>query len=369
MSIRRPTIVQWLRQKEYMDNRGWSSGRKRTHTDAEEQRIVSLKKKRTKDKKYFHGREHIQMDYAEAYPNDPVPSTWFIRDVIARHALQTQVPSARQHQQNIVDRLLFPAQSIRALGTIHQAGDFIGKKFITGSPDPISFFSTSYYQELALHHVWRILAEKADYATQCLTAWWRQYPIADVFRIDNGTPFRGPVKAEAHIGRFVKFLLNMGVAPLFSAQYQSYTNPHIEGHNSTFAAKVWRTQHFTTHAQIDRECDRFNAESAEFFRWKFKERLAGNDLRFLTDEDVIDLDVLRSTKGKKVHFIRFVEQWKMNNDVAGIVVLNRFIELPDPYRSQYVFATLDLDTAQLRIVSERNGRCHEIYRKPYEFIC
>ena len=309
------------------------------------------------------------MDYAKAYPDAPLPSTWFIRDVIARNGLQSQTVTMRRHQQNIVARLLFPERSITALGELQQAGDFIGKKFITGSSEPISFFSTSYYTGFDLHHIWRILAETAPSATQCLTAWWTRFPVANVFRMDNGTPFRGPVKVEACIGRFLKFLLNLGVTPLFSAPYQSYTNPHIEGHNSTFAAKVWRTQHFTSHEQIDTECDRFNAESEEFFRWKFKEQLQKTNLRYLTAMDTMDADVLRSTQGKKIHFIRFVEQWTERNDIAGIVVLNRFVEMPTLYLNQYVFVTLDLETARLTIISEQKGQCHKIFNKPFPYTC
>lgn len=307
------------------------------------------------------------MDYAMAYPHDPLPSAWFVRDVVQRHGLQTRTVTTRRHQQSIVARLLFPIQSITALGSIHQAGDFIGKKFITGSPDPISFFSTSYYQTLDLHHIWRVLAETAPCAIQCLTAWWTRFPIADVFRMDNGTPFRGPASSEGRIGRLLKFLLNLNVSPLFSAPYQSYTNPHIEGHNSTFAAKVWRTQHFTTPTQIDTECDRFNAESETFFRWKFKEQLTSKGLRYLTKDSVPDAEILRSTKGKNVHFIRFVEQWKERNDTSGFIVLNRFVEISTVYLNQYVFVTLDLETATLAVLSERQGKRYTILKTLFPY--
>ena len=192
-------------------------------------------------------------------------------------------------------------------------------------------------------------------------------PISDVTRIDNGMMFRGGGRAEAHLGKFLKFLLNAGSIPLFSSAYQSYTNPHIEGHNRTFTEKLWTKHHFTSLTDIDIECARFNAESREYYEFTFKERLAQRSLRYLNPHAPINADILRSTKGKKICFIRFVERWKEEERENGIVVLNRFISIPEPYANQYVFAKLNLETSTLHVDEEHDGVATEIISQPFPY--
>lgn len=307
------------------------------------------------------------MDYAKAYPTDPLPSLWFFDEVSRRYGLQTHQPKKRTNGQNIVSRLKFPIRSIMKLGRIQQSSDFIGKKYVVGSREPVSVFSTSFYQGLELYQIRRVYAEKAECAIESLTEFWTKFPLAHVMRVDNGSAFRGSVSAEPNIGKFLTFLLNLKITPLFSAAYQSYTNPHIEGHNRTFTEKLWSKHHFTSLEEIDRECDRFNAESEEFFRWKFKERLVATDIHRLSRGSIIDDAILRSTKGKNIYFIRFVERWKESDDRAGVVVLNRFVPIPGSYANQYILAILHLETAMLDVLSEYDGIATIIARIPFSY--
>lgn len=77
---------------------------------------------------------------------------------------------------------------------------------------------------------------------------------------------------------------------------------------------------------------------------------------------------LGTTRGKRIGFIRFVEIWKERNAEIGIVVLERFIELPGAYLNQYVFALLDLAAARLQVYSEVEGQTTVIRtaRFPYD---
>lgn len=307
------------------------------------------------------------MDYAKKFVHDPLPSLWFFDKTVRDAGLQTHEPKKRTKGQNIVERLRFPIRSILGLGRIQQAVDFIGKKYITGRSEPISVFSTSYYQWLQLYQIWRVLAETAESAIRCLTTLWTDTPIPDALRMDNGMTFRGTGAGEAHLGRFLKFLLNVGITPLFSSPYQSYTNPHVEGHNRTFTEKLWSTHHFTSETTIDQECDRFNVESREYYAYAFKERLGQRSLRYLDPQREINADILRSTKGKKICFIRFVQRWNEQGRTSGIVILNRFIPLPESYVNQYVFARLNLETATVHVDEEHDGVATEILRQPFPY--
>jgi len=366
LGIRRPTIVEWLAQDTHTDDRGWAHGRRRTHTDEEVTRIVTLKEQRIAARSYLQGAEHIQMDYTRAHPTDDLPSLWFIGDVFRQHGLQTKRPKPRRKQQGIVERLRFPIKTIVGLGAIQQAADFVGKKWIAGRSEPITIFSTCYYQWFKKFRIWRTTAETSECAIACLSEFWRDHPVAHVLRVDNGMQFRGTGRGIANLGRFLKFLLNTGVTPLFSSPYQSYTNPHIEGNNRT-VADLWSANHFTDVAQIDREIERFNVEHDAFFRWKWNEQLTDARLRYLTEDATITTDVLRSTQGKKVFFIRFVERWTERGNQIGIILLNRFVPVPDAFVHQYVLACINFETAMLSVIEEHEGIASVILEVPYPY--
>lgn len=367
LGVSKPTVISWLKKSEYAEGRGWRPGAYRTHTENETTRIIELKKERIKNKAYFNGSPYIRMDYHKRYPKENLPSLWFFDKVVRGAGLQTHEPRKRKKGQGIVERLRYPVRSIAKLGRIQQACDYIGKKWIKGRTEPIPIFATGYYQSLRLYQVWRTEAESGLCAVAKLMPFWYDHPIPDAMRIDNGMTFRGTGAAIARIGSFIKFLLNTGVTPLFSAPYQSYTNPHIEGYNRIFTGKLWDTNTFTTLDGIDAECARFNGESQEYYEYAFAGKLEQKSLKFLLPNRVIATDVLTSKRGKKVCFIRLVQSWSERERECGIVLLNRFIALPKAYLNQYVLATINLETASLSIISEHDGETDEILRQPYPY--
>lgn len=329
---------------------------------------MELKQARIDGKHYFLGSPHIQMDYGKKFVSDPLPSLWFVDEAVRRAGLQTHEPKKKKTGQSIVSRLLYPIKSIIDLGKIQQSCDFVGKKYISGSSQPVNIFATSFYQWFKLYQIWRVNGETAESAITKLVNFWTIYPMPHVMREDNGMSFRGTGLQEGKIGRFVKFLLNLNITPLFSAAYQSYTNPHIEGHNRTFDDKLWSKNFFNSTNEIDTECVKFNAESHEFFEWKFKERLSKGYFHRINSKSIIDSEILRSTKGKNICFIRFVQRWKETNETAGIVALNRFVEIPIAYLNQYVLVTLNLETTMIIITSESQGKVYQIINRRFEII-
>lgn len=325
-----------------------------------------MKQARIDSKKYFVGAPFVQMDYSVRYPEDTLPSEWFSKEVTRKAGLQTHEPKKKKTGQSIVSRLLYPIKTIVGLGKVQPSCDFIGKMYISGSKEPVNIFATSFYQVFKLYQIWLVYGETAESAITKLLDFWSLYPLPHVMRVDNGMSFRGTGVIEGKVGRFVKFLLNLNITPLFSAAYQAYTNPHIEGHNRTFDDKLWRTNFFTSLADLDTACIRFNAESSDFFAWKFKERLSKGNVRRMSSKSVINSEVLRSAKGKKICFIRFVQRWKEANEVAGVVVLNKFVEVPTPYLNQYVFVTINLETTMINIISESNGQVYQIINQRFE---
>ena len=146
-------MIEWFKTAVYANNRGWQKGNNRTHSKEETERIITLKKARIEKKKYFLGSPHVRMDYAKQFQGEALPSLWFFDKTVRDAGLQTHEPKKKNKQQGIVERLRFPIKSIVTLGRIHQSSDFVGKKWITGRSEPISIFSTSYYQWFQLYQI------------------------------------------------------------------------------------------------------------------------------------------------------------------------------------------------------------------------
>ena len=295
------------------------------------------------------GSDYVQMDYAKQYPHEKLPSIWFIDNTIRQAGLQTKKP--KKYKNGGSEYLLYPVQLIRDLGYVHQSADFIGKKYITGQREPINIFSTSYYAPFKLYQIRPVIAERAVYAIKNLSELWHRYPLPDVLRIDNGLQFRGTARGKRSLGTFLKFVLNLGIKPLFGSPSKPWTNPHIEGHNRVFNEKVWGQNFFTSRDQIAAECERFNSESLEYFHFKYSQLIVNGNFTYVERDQKIETDKLLSIENKKVFFIRFVQSTEKGKK-AYITILNEKISLPEQYNHQFVFTEWNIEKEQLLIYSE-----------------
>jgi hypothetical protein len=291
------------------------------------------------------------MDYAKQYPNEKLPSVWFIDKTIRKAGLQTKKP--KKHKTGGSKYLLYPVQLIRSLGYVQQSADFIGKKYISGQNIPINIFSTSYYMPFKLYQIRPVIAERAVYAIDSLTRLWQKYPLPDVLRIDNGLQFRGTARGKRSLGTFLKFVLNLDIKPLFGSPSKPWTNPHIEGHNRVFNEKVWGKNYFTNINQIAFECERFNSESLEYFHFKYSQLIFNGNFGYIEHDQKIVTDKLLSKKNKKIFFIRFVQSTEKGKN-AYIRILNENISIPEQYNHQFVFVKWDIEKERLFIYSEFN---------------
>lgn len=365
MNVSRPTIIQWLRQTEYQDNRGWQRNKARKYTDRNiAERICTLKQNRIDKKKYFVGSPYVQMDFAKKFPENETPKLWYIDKVVREAKLQTKVPKPKRKKGGS-EYLLFPVKCIRRLGCVQQSADFIGKKYITGKSEPVSIFSSSYYCPFKLYRIKRILAEKAAYAIEAITEQWRKYPIPDVFRMDNGLQWRGTASGKRAVGMVLRFLLNLKVIPLFGSPSKPWTNPHVEGHNRVFDDKVWGNNFFTSLGQIDRECGRFNEESLELFEYRYSQLVFNGKFNYIEPKQKVITDKLETVRGKKIYFIRFVESLDRRRK-AMIIILNEIVYLPEKYSHQFVFVEWNIEKEQLLIYSEFKQEITLIYQTKFK---
>lgn len=364
MGVRQPTISGWLRQDGYTDNRGWKEGIRRIYSSVEEKRICELKTKRIKSNKYFVGSEYVQMDYANKHPGDRQPSLWFIEETVRDNNLQTAKPKKKRKGGS--EYLLFPIEAIKQLGQIQQSGDFIGKKYIDNCSNPINIFSTSYYSPFKLYQIKRILAPKIPFVFPVLTDLWQEYPIPDVYRIDNGLQFRGTGSGKRFVSPFLKFILNLNIIPLFGSPNKPWTNPHIEGHNKVFSDKVWGKNRFTNLGQIDYECQRFNQESLELFNFKYRNNIQYIERkRYLTRRSKIECKKLNTRENKKIYFIRFVEYRDARKN-SFVSILNEKVIIPEQYDRQFVLVECDIEKNKLNVFSEYQRKISQIHQVKFK---
>ena len=303
------------------------------------------------------------MDYAHRYPKEQVPTLWYITECVRKAKLQTRKP--KQRRTGGSEYLLYPIHSIRSLKGIHQSADFIGKKYISGRTEPINIFSTSYYSPFKLYQIKRIQAEKATYAIEQLQNLWSRFPRPHVLRLDNGLQFRGTASGKRALGTFLIYLLNLNVIPLFGSPSKPWTNPHIEGHNRVFNDKVWTKNFFTSLEQIDQENERFNRESIELFRFKYAQHVVNNISRLIDKSGAINTDTLRTRKGKKLYFIRFVESFESHSD-AQVTIMNELVSLPEKYTHQFIFGEWNIETEILSLYSEYKRATTLIHKIPFK---
>lgn len=364
LQLRRATVIEWLKCSHYQERRGWRLGRERKPKDASvAQRIRKLKKRRNK-RCYLVGSPYVQMDYAKRYPKEPPPSLWYIDQVVREADLQTRKPKEGRRRGGSV-YLLYPVVSMQRLGLIQESADFIGKKYLDGCSRPVTIFSSCYYRPFKMYQIYRTEAEKATFAIDILARQWQEFPKPHVVRMDNGAPFRGTATYERCLGSFLIFLLNLGITPLFGSPSRPWTNGAVEGHNRVFTEKVWQKNRFRSLAEIDRENDRFNAEGREFYEFRYQALTTRFEARRLTPSTQVKTDMLRTRRGKRIAFVRFVEP-AVDEPRAHIMIMNERVVLPEAYLHQFVFATWDLETEKLSIISEYQGTCTQILRRPFK---
>jgi hypothetical protein len=360
LQLRRATVVDWLKQSDYHERRGWRLGRVRKPKDPCVAERIRKLKKRSNEHCYLVGSPYVQMDYAKRYPREEQPSLWYIDQVVREADLQTRKPKEGKHRGGSV-YLLYPVTSMRRLGLIQESADFIGKKYLDGCSRPVTIFSSCYYRPFKMYQIYRTEAEKASFAIDILARQWQEFPTPHVLRMDNGAAFRGTATYERCLGSFLVFLLNLGITPLFGSPSRPWTNGAVEGHNRVFTEKVWQKNRFRSFEEVDRENDRFNAEGREFYEFRYHTLATRFEARRLKPTAKIKIDTLRTRRNKRIAFVRFVEP-AAEEPRAHVLIMNKRVFLPEAYLHQFVFATWDLETEELSIVSEYQGTCTPILR-------
>ena len=344
-------VIRWTQSMEQdvtIDHRGWPKGRRRKWSDETERRIASLHRELKEGPDAFYwGPTAIAQKWLNLYPAEPVPPLRTIGQILKDLGLSE--PHARKVRKGASRYLCYPEYTIyETLGRRLMEADFIGKKYITGTQQPIHFLAFSFKKAPKLRHFQRIEAQSADCFIEQCKRFFTTFEKPDCVIVDNAAATIGSKSGKRTISRVVQFLLANKVVPIFAVPRKPFSQASIEGNNSVFARKFWNRLTFKSLEEIDASLVAFNQASLNYTGYR----------RPAPKDDSQEAFV------PKVYFIRQVRE--APERTAGFIdVLNEAVVLPQAYINYFVLAKWNLNAEALRVYLENNQQLEEINKSPF----
>jgi putative transposase len=190
--------------------------------------------------------------------------------------------------------------------------------------------------------------------------------LPDFLQIDNDAAFTGLGRTKPVFGRLIRLALYLGIEVIFIPPGEPKRNSTVERVNGLWARSFWGRNHFTSRSDLLRKSKKFPAWYETYAPPSLKgmtiRQAAGLQKapRLLRRQIAQIPQELPLTAGR-VHFIRRVdgqgeisvlkERWKVSKSLAG----------------HYVWATIDLGTAELLIYHRRSLRGQARLIKQYVY--
>ncbi len=340
LKVSKGYVARWTRSPEQdcsSDGRGWPGGRARTWGDETWQRVEELHKILESDPRQFYtGATAIAQQWRRHYPTNPVPSLRTIGRIQAALGLSNKRQKGRS--KGAARYLCYPEHTIyhHFQGRLLEA-DFIGRKFIDGSGDPLHFVGFSFKKEPRIRYFRRVESETSSAFINECEEFFSRFEKPDYLKVDNCAATIGSASGKRTISRVVRFLLCNQVIPIFAVPRKPFSQASIEGNNSVFARKFWTRRTFTSLQDVDMQLDWFNKSSESYtgYAQPTKTKRAPKKDYFVP----------------RVYFIRQVVD---QNGKGCIDVLNEKITLPTTYINYFVLAEWNLPKQQLVVYFEKD---------------
>lgn len=351
LGVSRHFVIRWtqsMNQDVTIDHRGWPKGRRRRWSKQTERRIASLHKELKHGPDAFYwGPTAIVQKWIKRYPEEPPPPLRTIGQMLKDLGLSE--PNTRKVRKGASRYLCYPEHTIyETLGQRVMEADFIGKKYITGTQQPIHFLGFSFKKVPKLRHFQRIEAQSADCFIEQCKRFFATFEKPDCIKVDNAAATIGSGSGKRTISRTVQFLLANQVVPIFAVPRKPFSQASIEGNNSVFARKFWNRRTFNSLEEIDATLVAFNEASRNYTGYCPPVAKADSQQTFVP----------------KVYFIRQVRQTSENKD-GFIDVLNETVVLPKAYINYFVLAEWNLSTELLNVYLENDNQLQEIKNTPF----
>lgn len=351
LGVSRPFVIRWSQavdQDVTRDDRGWPKGRRRRWSAETERRIASLHKElRHGADAFYWGPTAIAQNWLSHYPAEPPPPLRTIGQIVKDLGLSE--PHGHKVRKGASRYLCYPEHTLyETLGQRVMEADFIGKKYITGTPRPIHFVAFSFKKAPRLRHFQRIEAQSAACFIEQCERFFVTFEKPDCIKVDNAAATIGSKSGKRTISRVVHFLLCNQVIPIFAVPRKPFSQASIEGNNSVFARKFWNRRTFRSLEELDTTLVAFNEASRNYTGYRPPLPTATSKQTFVP----------------KVYFIRQVRQTSESKD-AFIDVLNETVALPKAYINYFVLAEWNLRTEILRVSLEHDNQLEEIEHYPF----
>lgn len=333
-------VLRWAQavtQETERDGRGWPKGRGRKYSMTELQsRIGSLHQElRSDEQEFFLGATAIQQQWRKRYPDEPVPGLRTIGRVLKELGL---VEKKRGRSKGAAAYLCYPEHTLyHGLKGRMLEADFIGSRFLRGSPAPLNFAGFSFKLAPRLRYYERIEAQDADSLLPAIDRFITRFEKPDFIKVDNCLATIGSASGKRNLSRTMAHLLERGITPVFSVPRKPFTQASIEGNNSVFSRNFYRRRQFRDTDDLDQQLGWFNESSRRYTEYSYPEKNNTND----------------DKAAHTVIFLRQVAADNNNTQLATISVLNEVICLDRSLINYYVMAVWNLKEQKLDVFLER----------------
>lgn len=336
--VSRNFVTRWTQSEEQdftVDARGWEKGKSRKWDTEIKERIKSIRLYLEQDPfEFYIGATAIQQEWRRRYSGEVLPPLRTIGKYLSEFGL---VQTRKIKQKGAAKYLCYPEHTIyNQLGDRVAEVDFIGKKYIHGSSEPLNFIGYSFKKEPRLSYYKRIEGQTTDSFITETDKFFGLFEKPDVIKLDNGLAFIGSASGKRNISRSMNFLLENNVIPVFAVPRKPFTQASIEGNNSVFSKKFWNRFDFKSLKEVDAKLELFNQSSQRYTGYKKPEK--NHQKRNLTS---------------KIYFIRQVKEVsEISKSKAYIGVLNVKIPMPKSLINYYVLSEWNLNKGHYKILSE-----------------
>lgn len=333
-------VVDWTRsasQDLQIDRRGWPMGKGRLWGETARRRIQKIHRELERNPhEFYSGATAIAQRYRRHFPDEPLPPLRTIGRMLKELGLSQ---SPKKRTKGASRYLCYPEYTVyETLGARVLEADFIGQKYLTGRSEPLHFVGMSFKQPPKLRYFYRVEAATTEALIGTCEDFFKRFEIPDVMKVDNAQATIGTGSGRRCLSRFMVYLLNKKIIPVYSVPRRPFSQASIEGNNSVFTRKFWRSTEFSSIRQVNTRLGWFNDSSLAY-----------------TGYDTTKRRRRASKKGfiPRVYFIRQVQQ----DEATGkgyINVLNETVSIRKNYINYFVLAEWNLNTEQLLVHFEKD---------------
>jgi len=398
MQVSKDSVNKWLKmsftddtkiKEEYRETRWFKKGALRKYTVIVRERIKIIYDKMIDEKKFFINEYTILANYLKLHGEDKenqLPNKYYVQFI--QKVLWLHKKRKKPFRNWLSKYMNYPEITINKLGYIMEGIDFVGPRYLQGDSTPYHFLSRRYIRPDKFWQIDIITAQTTNQTIQKLASDRESRPIPQVLKIDNDSAF-GMLKswnAKDCIWSFTKWLLTLGIMPLYSVPREPWNNGNVEWQNSIFNQLFRQEILFDSPAHLRTEVTRFNTEYRQY-----------SDLVPTKEEDIEKLHIIEQTIldyctknnltkeqiiskeyyekltkkdfiATKIYVLRKVErigEKKKEDEVWQIELLGNKIEVDKIYINSILLCEIDTKNDKLTISQEVDGVLNTVKSKKY----